>query len=221
MWRCGPYAILLEGHHRLEAYKRIEKQKKERIPVPLKWFNGSVVEAVVHAASQNSKAKLPMRYAEKADRAWTLVLIGGFTSPQIIRATSISKRTIMNMNKVKKTLAAQGLLEDAPETWWEAQRRAEGLSPSMDEAAREDWVEGLAQKFADRMAKEFSTKLATMPEVTARAFMIHFNRASEKVLGDWITRYKAEVGGEEWELEGDGWRINPVHHPYPDEPDDF
>lgn len=187
LWRCGGYSILLEGHHRLEAYQRVEKQRGALIPIPVTWFEGTVEEAVIKASSANSRAKLPMSSTEKLDHAWKLVLSETFSLRQIIDAASVSRRTVNNMRSVMKKLG-----RDAHETksWRSALSRAQGFS-GWDQDDADALVEAQAKEWADRLAKEFSTKLAHQPEIAAKALAIYFNRVSSEVIKAWAS----EIGG--------------------------
>ncbi|OCP20978.1 MULTISPECIES: ParB N-terminal domain-containing protein [unclassified Ensifer] len=187
MWRCGAYALLLEGHHRLEAYQRTEQQTQKPISIPVTWFEGSVEAAIVRASSANTRAKLPMAKAEKLDHAWRLVLSGAFSVKEVIDASSISRRTIMTMRSVRNKLG-----DDAKRcaSWRAALAQAHGLGGDWSEDEEDAKIEALAKEYADRLAKEFSTKLSHVPVITARAFRIHFNRASHEVISAW----QQEVG---------------------------
>lgn len=69
VWACGPKVYLIDGHHRAETYRRAKWQG----PVPVRWFTGSPDEAMLRAREANSRAKLAMSPADKANAAWQLV----------------------------------------------------------------------------------------------------------------------------------------------------
>jgi ParB-like chromosome segregation protein Spo0J len=54
--QVGDKAVLIDGHHRVAAYGLA----KATSAVPVKYFEGTLEEAVLEAGSANSKAKLPM-----------------------------------------------------------------------------------------------------------------------------------------------------------------
>lgn len=183
LWRCGQHAILLEGHHRLEAYRRVEAAKERLIPIPVSWFEGSVEQAVVRSSSANSRAKLPMTSMEKLDQAWKLVLTQTFSLAQIVDAASVSRRTVINMRNVMRKLE-----DDAADCkgWRTALNMASGRE-GWEQDDAEALVDAQAKEWADRMAKEFSTKLAHNPEIAAKALMIYFNRVSAEVIKAWVS----------------------------------
>ena len=46
----------------------------------------------------------------------------------------------------------------------------------MDDEAREEWLNTQASDFADRLGKEFGTKLSNNTDLAARAFAMYFGR---------------------------------------------
>lgn len=60
--------VVVDGHHRLEAYKSIEGRKT----VPAIIFKGSPRDAVLHAISANNHDKLAMNAGEKLSTAWSV-----------------------------------------------------------------------------------------------------------------------------------------------------
>lgn len=58
VWRCGAHALFIDGHHRLEAYKRHELKSKELTQVPVTWLDASLDKAIEEAAADNVKTRL-------------------------------------------------------------------------------------------------------------------------------------------------------------------
>lgn len=72
------------------------------------------------------------------------------------------------MRRVKKALGSAAY--DAP-TWWRAQRDAKGIAwQEIDDDERERRLEELAQDYADRLSKEFGSKLSNNRGVRTRPF---------------------------------------------------
>ncbi len=84
----GSKFYLLEGHHRLQAYREARWRK----PIPVRYFEGSVKEAQDKALVLNFKDKLRMTRAEKFDAAFRLVKQGEKTYEQIKDITTVSVR---------------------------------------------------------------------------------------------------------------------------------
>lgn len=174
----GAKAHLIDGHHRLEAYRR----NGDGRPIPVRAFEGTVQDAVLEAGRANSRAKLPMSPRERQSYAWRLVLLGGYTKQKTAEAAGISERQVAIMREVKKKLGA-----DAFECrdWWRAKQMADGIAASSrTEEEEEAWLEQQAEQFADRLAKTFSTKLAASPELAARALAIYFGRNLGRVVAE-------------------------------------
>ncbi|WP_349359086.1 nuclease [Stappia sp.] len=178
----GSHFILIDGHHRHEAYQR----SPDRQDIPVRYFEGSPEEAVLEAARANTRAVLPMDNRQRQDLAWRLTLCGLYSKRQIAEASGVSERQVGIMRKVIQTLG-----EQAHEftRWWQARRAADGKrNEDMSEEDREMWIEEQAQAYADRMAKEFSTKLARNPEIAARALEHYFGRKLPDLLRELLDR---------------------------------
>ena len=166
----GGDAVLVDGHHRYEAYQR------ERItkPIPVRAFKGSLREAVLESGQANSKAKLSMTSTERQDYAWRLVLLGSYSKRQTRLAAGISEAQVAIMRR-----AAKALGDEAAEcnSWTVARLRAQDREfTPMTEEEQEEALEAQANAWADRMARTFGTKLADNPGLAARTFDVYFGR---------------------------------------------
>lgn len=174
----GARAHLIDGHHRLEAYRRSGDGRL----IPVRAFDGSVTEAVLEAGRANSRAKLPMSPKERQSYAWRLVLLGGYTKSKTAEAAGISERQVAIMRDAKRKLG-----EDAfgCRDWWRAKQMADGISPtSRTDDEEEAWLQQRAEQFADRMSRAFSSTLSTNPELAARALAIYFGRNLGRVVAE-------------------------------------
>lgn len=168
--QVGDKAVLIDGHHRLAAYRLA----KVTSAIPVKYFEGTLEDAVLEAGRSNSKAKLPMNNQDRQNYAWRLVLMGNFSKRQIIDAAAISDGQVAAMRRVKRALGPAAY--DAP-SWWRAQRDARGIvGTEITDDDRERWLEEQAQDYADQLSKAFGSQLPGNPEVAARALSIHFGR---------------------------------------------
>lgn len=188
--QVGKRVILIDGHHRHEAYKR-----EQRGSIPVVWFSGTPREAALEAGTMNSKAKLPMTSAERQDYAWRLVLIGVHSKAEVAMASGVSGSQVATMRKVKKDL---GEAAADQRTWWQARKAAQGGTKEMGEEAREQWKQELADRWADRMASSFSTKMALNPEVAAMALSTYFGGK----LGEVVKELREHVSADEWDDDG-------------------
>jgi ParB-like chromosome segregation protein Spo0J len=191
--QLGPQAVLIEGHHRMEAYRRAGIIEG----IPVVYFTGTVEEAVAESGRANSRAKLPMRLTERSDYAWKLVLLGRHSIKQTALAAGISERQVANMRKVARALGAEAFDHDR---WKAALRASKGIAsltwePDEIEARKE----ALAQEYAERLSKAFYTKLTNNPEIAARALSLHFGDKLREVVRE-LEGYVDEPDDEE---EGD------------------
>ncbi len=130
VWRCGGEWILIDGHHRAEAYRA------EGIPeVPVEVFRGSPAEALEKAGEGNSRAKLPMTPSERGDFAWRITSaepVGGWTWSKAKTAsmTGCSPSLIGDMRRVKIEIQEAGEEPDKFPRWWMARKWQEERDPS-------------------------------------------------------------------------------------------
>jgi len=186
--QVGASAILIDGHHRVEAYRRA----KVSTPVPVCYFTGTLEEAVLEAGRANSRAKLSMSVQERMDYAWRLVRMGGYSKKQVVDAAVVSDGQVGSMRRVLKALGAEAFGCDS---WWGARKQAEGKAGPLTDEEREDKLEAQAIDYANRLAKEFSTKLATNPALAAKALDIYFGRklpSLMRFLDDYVGQYQTE-----------------------------
>lgn len=176
--QIGGKAVLIDGHHRVVAYGLA----KATSSIPVRYFEGTLEDAVLEAGRANSKAKLPMNNQDRQNYAWRLVVMGTYSKKQIMDAAAVSDGQVSVMRRVKKALGSAAY--DAG-SWWRAQRDAKGVaSADFNEDDRERWLEEQAQHYADRLSKEFGSKLPGNPEVAARALSIHFGRRLGALVGE-------------------------------------
>ncbi|WP_292164594.1 ParB/RepB/Spo0J family partition protein [Mesorhizobium sp.] len=216
----GRRTILIDGHHRVEAYGRAKWGRE----VAVRYFDGSPSAAVLAASEANSAVKLPMESRERQNRAWKLVLIGRYSKPEIARAAGVSERQVANMRSVVKQLGDEAFAHS--KSWFRARNAAKGGYQNMDEAEASVWQDELAQRYADGMAKMFSTKMADNPQVAAMALEKYFGRRLPEVwreLRDFVDVREIELedAAEEAAVEAEEFRIGavakPIKTPGPDE----
>jgi ParB-like chromosome segregation protein Spo0J len=196
VWRCGEGAILIDGHHRLHAYKQRQKQLRQPLLVPVEWFHGSIDEAIEQAAAANNEVKLPLNSQQRKNFGWRLVILNRHSKAEIAKMAGISERTVANMRATKKTLLAMDADEDLPLSWTVAFMRAKGADKGGNQLDYEDFIDQQAQEWADRMSKTFSTKLAKSPIITAKTLAIYLGeRAGE------VARLLLEEVGSDGEFE--------------------
>lgn len=193
----GSRTILIDGHHRIEAYGAA----KWAAPVPVRYFEGTPEDAVLVAGEANSKAKLPMDNTDRQNFAWRLVLIDRHSIAKIARASGISEAQVTIMRRAKRTLGEQA---GDFSSWFRARLAANGkdLVCNREDDEREQWMQQLADRYADELTKKFSTKLALNPEIAAMALASYFGRKLPEVYG-FLRGHLGEDDRRSIEVEND------------------
>ncbi|MGY2935978.1 transposase-like protein [Bradyrhizobium sp. GM6.1] len=97
VWYGGQRFYVIDGHHRLEAYRR--HHGKAAVSILCVEFKGTLVEAMEIAGRDNHKNKLQMKQDDRLNFAWRLVCVGGLTVERICRASGVSERILTTMRK--------------------------------------------------------------------------------------------------------------------------
>lgn len=139
--KVGNRNILVDGHHRLKAYKN-----QKRKVIPAEWTSGSPKDALLVAGAENKKISLPLTALERSERAWKLVMLGPdlYSKRQIHQGTGASESTIASMRKKLRELQDAG--EEIPDTWREA---------SSNKDRDPEWLEKMIQEWTERITKTF------------------------------------------------------------------
>lgn len=186
----GERAVLMDGHHRLEAYERAGKT----VDIPVAYFDGTPQEAVLAAGEANSKAKLPMTSQERQDYAWRLILIGLYSKAKVAQASGVSQPQVAIMRRARKDLG-----EDAEgyKSWFKARyawKKKDEQAFSEDDT--EQWKQQVADRYADTLVRTFSMRLANNPEIAAMALAAYFGRRLPEIVNE-LRGFLPEDDGEE------------------------
>ncbi len=178
VWRCGGRNFVVDGHHRIAAYRLWRKSKE----LPVVFFKGTVDEAIEHAEAVNGKASLGITYEERSNYAWKLVvhaeLLGKLSKAQLVRRANIAKGTIDNMRAAFAILGERAV---SLPSWRDAMTEWKRGLQDGDQEFDESWQEAEAMKIVDRLGKEFGKRLAKRPEIAAKAFSHLLGRKSRDV----------------------------------------
>jgi len=172
--RLGSHWTVLDGHHRLEAYRNLGR--KEIVCV---WFGGSVREAVDKSVELNSVIKLPLAQPDKFEQAWRRVVLGWGSKSQIVKLCGVSDGMVGKMRRVvalyHDNSDASKLLRKrlqgspvATVSWSEAHAAYLDLDPK-----GETDKQAQAAKLAKRMHSSLGSRLSSDPEITAKALSIY------------------------------------------------
>lgn len=190
VWWSGKHWRVIDGHHRLLAYERWNKQRPNSLGnIPVKVFKGSLEDAMLEAARQNSKDKLPMSKTEKLNRAWKFTHSGIGSKKTISEACKVSPATVSNMRKqleaIKAWSPAHWEAWCAKSTWETAKKFGQEEREISD-----GWKEKLAKKWTDRLGVAFGTKFAQQPEIAARALEMYSEKLVDALCEEWHDIFK-------------------------------
>lgn len=165
--KLGEQFVCLDGHHRLEAYRK-EKWTKA---IKCDWFGGKTVrEAVDESMRRNAKIKLNVPHADKMEEAWKRVLLRHGSKNEIALLCDVSPRSVANMRVVvacwneTSERAAQlkrGLGDRSlEEVSWTSARMAWQGAEKQDINAEQQ-----AKRLAQRLGQKMEGLLSRDPEV--------------------------------------------------------
>lgn len=174
VWWDGKKWACIDGHHRLRAY--VEANKGDH-SVPVAVFSGSPQDAIVEAASRNTRDKLAMGRSEKVGTAWRLVLTTDLSKAATVRASGASEGLVAHMRRVKVQLGAQGR-ELGALSWERARQLAAGEVPEEDI----DW-EDRTRKEAEDMANAITKALGKRPRQRVEAFAMALEMIDSRLPG--------------------------------------
>lgn len=152
VWWSGKRWIALDGHHRVEAYRRLERDTKGTIQrIPVVTFEGPLDTAIAKSIELNARDKLPMTYDDKANAAWRLIVEESLSKSEISRVTTVHRNTLTKMSKALDSLKKKHPLcyrDEALDMTWDEARRSEmaqreyGDFEEYDERQAFEWCKG-------------------------------------------------------------------------------
>lgn len=179
LWEDPSTGVLTvaDGHHRLEAYRRHGKARS----IPVGVYRCDKRTALLIPIQDNAKARLPLSYDDRANWAWKLTVEGEQSKATVVASCGISDGTVAHMRRVWRELRAKG--EEAPKSWWEAQRLNKGgEDQEWSDEERDEWRKGLVQRAHRRFGAELADLMKRSPEAAAELLDLCGGRQLENVL---------------------------------------
>lgn len=172
VWCSGKCYRVIDGHHRLEAYRRAAKQPKYKAQsIPVIVFEGSLARAIAEAAKGNAKDKLPMTREDKLNAAWRMSIDGGVSRKDVWTYTGASTGSVSAMRR--KLVELQQIY---PTSWrdvamsqtWQEIRAGDRASPLED---YDVWQKEKIRRGIMALRKEWPRgQLLKNPEMAYRIF---------------------------------------------------
>lgn len=151
VWDAGDEGlIVVDGHHRLEAYKRAGWKRD----IPVLIHSCSEAEAQFLTVHENAKPRLQMSQDEKSGWGWRVVCNHPELTAKRIAEGPVSLRQVRYMRKAKKKFEDDGI--DVPETWGVALMLMNGSLGELDEDAELE----LRNRRKDKLKKSIRADLA-------------------------------------------------------------
>jgi hypothetical protein len=191
--RLGADWVCVDGHHRLDAYRR---QKWNRA-IKCEWFKGSVWEAVDTSLRTNSSVKLEIPLEDRYENAWKRVVLGRGSKREIVDLCHVGEGTVAKMRRAKAAFEegpmAGKLLDELGcplrEASWSKVHRVYLNIASTDDADHEAEA---AAKLAKAMRARLEGRLSRNPRVTAHALALYDADLVEP-LGEALGRQKGQL----------------------------
>lgn len=202
VWWSGKKFVVVDGHHRLIAIRRFNRDNRNRrgfrkLRVPVSIVTGEIAEAKRYSTSENGKAKLSMRKEDRVNWAWKQVALhfggidkGSFVMARRCRDLHVSERLLQQMKATFRKIVPEASPSECSErdrvfevsemTWAKAQRVAEGnLEADLEftDEKRERAIETATRK----LVRALGTQAFSDPrraEITGEAML----RISERFL---------------------------------------
>lgn len=185
VWWSGLNWKVIDGAHRLMAYRRVNKKGKlKNLQIPVVIFKGDLYKAIEESTKLNSKDKLQMSKSDKANVAWKLTALEKHSKKQIHRACKVGTTTVSRMREVL-ALIKEAHPNDYSRialdySWEEAQKFGK------EERVRDDsWEEKQALEWSNRLAKAYGIKASNQPAIFARAIELYSQRLPKELLRNW------------------------------------
>lgn len=186
IWWSGKRWLILDGHHRLQAYKRLKAKGKGKgaSTIPVKAFKGSLREAQDESNRLNRKDKLPVSTEDKANSAWRYVFLGDTRSCRVLASiTGASKSNISTMFKKRGELIEKyghDWQEQVDDMTWLQVKTLDRESESYEE-----WEDRRVLDIARKLDRTFGKSLYNQPELLAKAIE-RYSPHLYKGLVEWL-----------------------------------
>lgn len=180
VWWSGRRWCVVDGHHRLEAYRGFYGECPKLAPwVPAREFKGDLWEARKASAGGNSKDKLAMSAEEKSDAAWRLTCARAGTRREISECTGVCGRTLTKMNGARDRLEAMGQEDLVDLSWEQARSISEGRDLSSPD---HEWAERQAEEMAAKLRQLLGPNLIRKPDILAMALSAYHPDLPKRLL---------------------------------------
>jgi hypothetical protein len=153
----------------------------ETAEIPVRWFEGTVKDAIAEANRSNGKTALPLTGTNRQNFTWRMVRLGLHSKEEIKLIAGVSYGQVGNMRAVLKKLGESGL---GVESWFKAAKMAEGEDEKAEGLDDVAMLDALADSVADEMARKLKPKLARNPKLLAMALLRFCGRNAQALANE-------------------------------------
>lgn len=166
----GKRWVLVDGHHRLAAYRDCKEWRSK--PVPVRPFEGPLEEAVAFSIHENQKLRLQLTRSERSQFAWRFVCLRQPDRKSFQAVTGQSREQYFKMMRRYRELVSDHpdltatALASMP--WLKVRRGDPFAAPS----AETDWeliTERTAAGWVKKLKRHFGSQLIKQPDAFALA----------------------------------------------------
>lgn len=209
VWWTGMRWVVMDGHHRLEAYRLHSVGKNDYPPVTVIVSKAENPDkAMLEANRENGKVKLNTTAKERSEQAWWLTVMGIGSKADVARASGVNASTVGRMREAKAKLEAKGWSpENLIIAGWEY---ANAASKEQSEITLDDdydpdariWAQG--REMAVRLGKTFGPALKDSPDAAAAMLLSYGEETTKRILQSrFLYDLLAEINAEEGEENED------------------
>jgi hypothetical protein len=155
--------VVVDGHHRLAAYRQVEWRGK----IPADIYSCGIEEARLMALRENGKTRLPLTKDERMDAAWALVCLGSevYSKRVIQENTGVGNGTVATMRRTLKALLELDPEGVPPRHWWQALATVKDREQrEYTEEERDAMIEAKTAQLDDKIGKALGHMAANQIE---------------------------------------------------------
>ncbi|MCT8159522.1 ParB/RepB/Spo0J family partition protein [Pseudoruegeria sp. SHC-113] len=181
--------VVVDGHHRLAAYRQAEWRKK----VPVVVHQCGIEQAQLMALAENSKARLPLTSEERTDAAWRLVCLGPsiYSRKAIAKATGASERTVANMRSTLRALQELNPDDGLPKHWRQAMATLKDRERrEYTEEERELMIEAKTAELDEKIGRDLGFMAGLQVEAACAVVAKRLGRKGLQYLYDEYIHYE-------------------------------
>jgi hypothetical protein len=207
VWWTGKRWVVMDGHHRFEAYRAYAEGKKQPLSIPVMVSRAEDPDkAILEANRENGKVKLNTTTKERSEQAWWLTVMGIGSKAAIARAACVNASTVGRMREVLAKLRGRKWSDEALiSAGWENANAMAKEHPEISstfEADPDAWLWAQGRDMAERLGKTFGPALKENPDAAAAMLLSYGKETTKRILQSHLLfDLRNEIEAEDAEAE--------------------